>query len=98
VRAVAFSADSRLLATGDFSGYARVRSTAIGRPVGRQVVAGTEGAALNAVAYGADSRLLTTAGSDGYVRLWHTATGLPANSYLPPPAPASAVRRAAPPR
>ncbi|WP_327009741.1 AAA family ATPase [Dactylosporangium sp. NBC_01737] len=85
VRAVAFSPDGRLLATGDGDGTVRLWDPATGKPVGAPLT-GHTGSVL-AVAFSPDGRLLATGdggdiGVDGTVRLWDPATGKPVGAPL----------------
>jgi WD40 repeat protein len=72
VYAVAFSPDSKLLATASWDGTARLWDTATGTPRSAPL---RHGEHLHAVAFSPDGRLLATGAFDLTARLWDVATG-----------------------
>ena len=79
IRALAFSPDGRLLASGDIQGTVRLWSTATGQPVGPPIV---HKRAINRICFSPDgTKLLVTGGLvsqiNGEARLWDVATGQP---------------------
>jgi hypothetical protein len=74
VRAVAFSHDGKLLATGEGDGTVRAWNPATGQPVGAtlQTGAGPLGAVFT-VAFSPSGKLLASVGNDSTVRLWQTS-------------------------
>jgi WD40 repeat protein len=67
-RAVAFSPDGSLLATGDFGGRAHLWSTETWRPSGARLDAHT--GRVQSLAFTPDGRTLATAAADGTIQLW----------------------------
>ena len=93
VRALAFTADGRELATGDESGVTCLWDARTGRLLARlgtaQPVtseAGTDNVGIAALALSPDGSMLATVTYSGGVTLWRTATGTEAGSTLVPPA------------
>jgi eukaryotic-like serine/threonine-protein kinase len=76
---LAFSPDSRLLATGGRDGAARLWEVETGRPHGPSL--GHAGQ-VTGVAFGPDGRLLATLDEGGTVRLWQTAVPPPRKPAL----------------
>src|SRR5271168_1841217 len=72
VRAVAFSPDGRLLASGSDDCTVQLWDPATGATV--QTLEGHSGR-VRAVAFSPDGRLLASGSADGIVRLWDPATG-----------------------
>jgi hypothetical protein len=68
VAALAFSADGRALASGDFAGVSRLWQVGRGLAAGA-VLQGHE-EVVQALAFSADGRTLATASNDGTARLW----------------------------
>ncbi|MFD9370565.1 WD40 repeat domain-containing protein [Streptomyces sp. NPDC060020] len=84
VRAMAFSPDGSVLATGDIGGGVRLWDLTARPPHSRQVLAHT--GAVHDLAFSPDGRLLAGAASDGTAQLWdaHTAesaVGLPLTGH-----------------
>jgi DNA-binding SARP family transcriptional activator/WD40 repeat protein len=79
--AVAFSPDSKLLATGGGSGVVRFWDAQTGRQVGGSLLA-TAGHVLS-VAFDPTSRLLVTGSTDGVPRLWDVRNQNPVGSPFP---------------
>jgi WD40 repeat protein len=82
MNAVAFSPDSKLLATVGADGYVRLWNPATRQAVRALLPAGL-GSAVNGVAFSPDGKLLATADAYGYLRLWNPATGQAAGAPLP---------------
>jgi len=84
VRAVAWSGDSQLLATGDAAGVVHVRDVAAEKAVGQMEA---HALAVTSVAFEKTGRAMISAGADGLLRVWDAATGRPAGevvgSYAP---------------
>jgi WD40 repeat protein/beta-lactamase regulating signal transducer with metallopeptidase domain len=72
IRCVAFSADGKWLATGDFAQKAQLRDPKTGEV--KRVLEGHT-ASVNSVAFTPDSKTLLTGGLDKSVKLWDVATG-----------------------
>ncbi|HET6358021.1 AAA family ATPase [Streptomyces sp.] len=72
VMSLAFSRDSRTLATGNLQGTVRLRDRATGRTL-RTLRGHTD--RVSWIAFSPDGRTLATAGDDDTVRLWDLATG-----------------------
>jgi WD40 repeat protein/DNA-binding SARP family transcriptional activator len=80
-RAVAFSPDGRLVATGEFNGAVRLWSTTNWKPFGKPLER-AHGRILT-ISFSPDSRTLATSSDDGGVRLWDVATQKPIGTALP---------------
>lgn len=74
-RAVAFSPDGRLLATGTDDGAVQLWDPVTRVPIGDRL--STRGGMVRSVVFSPDSRLLTSVDAGKPVRLWDTATGKP---------------------
>jgi WD40 repeat protein len=72
VNAVAFSPDSKLVASASDDGTVRLWDAATGAPT--QVLKGHTDK-VNAVAFSPDNKLVASASDDGTVQLWDAATG-----------------------
>jgi WD40 repeat protein len=84
VNGVAFSPDSKLLASAGSDGYVRLWNPATGQPVGALLPAyAGSGGSVSGVAFSPDGTLLAAAYGDGYVRLWNPATRQPVGVPLP---------------
>ncbi|MBB4681816.1 WD40 repeat domain-containing protein [Crossiella cryophila] len=70
--AVEFSADGRLLATGEVSGKVRFWDVESRKPVGKPLLGHTF--ALTALAFSGNGRVLATTSTDNTVRLWDVST------------------------
>jgi WD40 repeat protein len=74
VNGVAFSPDSKLLASADADGTVKLWNTATGQEVGAPLPAGPgTGGAVNGVAFSPDGTLLASAYSDGTVQTWQVS-------------------------
>ena len=83
VRAMAFSPDSKLLASASGDGTVRLWNPATGRPVGAPLHAGsTYLGGVFGMAFSPDGKLLASASGDGTVRLWNLATRRPVGASL----------------
>ena len=80
VSGVAFSPNSRLLASADADGTVRLWNPATGQPADTPLLAGT-GGGVRGVAFSPDSLLLASA--DGTAQVWNAVTGRPVSSPLP---------------
>src|ERR1022692_1413811 len=69
---LAFSPDSKVLATADADGAARLWDVATRRQIGAPIT--VSGAQVLCVAFSPDGKTLATANSDGTARLWDVAT------------------------
>jgi WD40 repeat protein/transcriptional regulator with XRE-family HTH domain len=79
---VAFSPDSKLLASAD-GGTVQLWNPVTGQAVGAPLPAGTgRYAGVYDVAFSPDGKLLASAGSDGIVQLWNPVTGQPVGAPL----------------
>jgi WD40 repeat protein len=83
VNAVAFSPDSKLLATADTGGTVQLWNPATGRAVGALLRVSNGRGGVNGVAFSPDGKLLATADADGTVQLWNPATGQAVGAPLP---------------
>ena len=73
---MAFSPDSKRLASADADGTVTLWNTATRQEVGAPLPAATgTGGGVNGVAFSPDGTLLASADADGTVKLWNTATG-----------------------
>jgi DNA-binding SARP family transcriptional activator/WD40 repeat protein len=79
--AVAFSSDSKLLATGGGSGLVRIWNAQSGEQVGGSLFASA--GHVRSVAFDPQGKLLLTAGTDGATRLWDVGDRTPVGSSLP---------------
>ncbi|HEY6295794.1 MAG TPA: hypothetical protein VIX15_09025 [Streptosporangiaceae bacterium] len=70
---VAFSPDSRLLASADADGAVRLWNSATGQPVGAPIPVAAQAGGADTLAFSADGTLLASGGPDGYVRLWQVS-------------------------
>ena len=80
VDAVAFSPDSKLLASAGDDGTVRVWNPVTGQPACRPLTAGRisgVNGTQSGVAFSPDSKLLASARGDGTVRVWNPVTGQP---------------------
>jgi WD40 repeat protein len=80
-RAVAFSPDGRIVATGEEDGEVRLWSTANWKPFGKPPER-SHGHILT-ISFSPDSRTLATSSDDGALRLWDVATQKPIGTALP---------------
>ena len=78
-RAVSFSPDGSLIATGDYGGRAHLWSTETWRPSGAQFDAHT--GRVQSLAFTPDGRTLATAAADGTTQLWD----VPSRKAVGPP-------------
>lgn len=78
VKAIAFSPDSKLLATASLDGAIYLWNPINGQQImelkGKETHAHRAG--VNAIAFSSDSKLLATASSDRTVRIWNSADGI----------------------
>ena len=79
--AVAFSPDSKLLATGGASGLVKFWDTQTGKQLGGPLLASA--GYLLSLAFDPTGRLLVTSGTDGTTRLWDVRSRAPVGSPLP---------------
>jgi WD40 repeat protein/serine/threonine protein kinase len=73
VRSIAYSPDSRTLASGGDDGTVTLWDAAAGRVV--RIVRGHARGPIDAVAFSPDGHQIASASGDGTLRLWDTATG-----------------------
>ena len=78
---LAFSPDSRLLASADLDGTIQVWNAATDQPV-TLIQATTDYRGVSGVAFSPSGRLLASADGDGTIRLWNPATGQPVGEPL----------------
>ncbi|MGW1993680.1 nSTAND1 domain-containing NTPase [Embleya sp. NPDC001921] len=84
--ALAFSADGRLLAAGEFSGSAIVWDGGLQRRLGVLTDPNTVTYQyVSALAFSPDGRVLAVAGDEGSLRLWDTASAQPIGAPLATP-------------
>jgi WD40 repeat protein/serine/threonine protein kinase len=88
VRAVAFSRDSKMIATGSEEHTAQLWSTAIAKPVGQPLASHDW---VVAVAFSPDGGTLLTGSKDQTAQLWDTATGRSLGQPLEHQGPVQAV-------
>ena len=74
VKAIAFSADGKQLATGGADTTVKLWTIGDGRPVESAILQGHQ-SAVDAVTFSPEGRWLATAGADCTIRLWDATTG-----------------------
>ena len=72
VRAMAFSPDSRLLASGGYDASSKLWETATGREI---MTLKGHSQSVNAVSFSDDGKMLVSGGDDGSARLWDVQSG-----------------------
>ncbi|RKT88399.1 WD40 repeat [Saccharopolyspora antimicrobica] len=77
---VAFSPDSKTLATANSDGTARLWNATNGRPIGQPLTGHTD--LLNSVVFSPDSKTVATTSNDGTARLWNATNGHPIGQPL----------------
>ena len=80
--AVAFSANSRLLASADGDGYVRLRNPLTGKLVGTPMAVSPGAGQADSVAFDPATGLLATAGTGIGVQIWDLASDLPVGAPL----------------
>lgn len=73
IYSMAFSADSKLLATGGADGMAKLWDTASGQEIARPLRGHLQG--VTDLAFSPDGKTLATGSTDHSVKLWHVASG-----------------------
>ena len=80
VDGVAFSPDSKILASGSGDNTVRLWNPATGQQIGQPLTGHTKD--VHSVAFSSDGKFLASGGSDYTVRLWNPATGQPIGQLL----------------